>query len=147
MNTINLPFNSKLFEQYLKENNLTLMEFSRISGVSNQALYHAKNRSGISERFVKMLADYTDISVEEWTRDVPIDKYVEQYKDECEEVIMGLIGNIENRLSATLTNPTINEIMETVKNLIIESTYLGVMAQKNGNSGFVENAMKRRLAR
>lgn len=147
MTPSNYPFNSKLFDEYLKENNLTLLQFSRKSNISNQALYNAKNRGGISERFVTMLSEYTGISIEEWTKDVPLDIFMEAYKTESEEVIMGLVGNIENRLSTTLTQQTVTEIIQTVNDLIIESTYLGVMAERNKNSGFVERAMKRRLTR
>lgn len=147
MTPSNYPFNSKLFDEYLKENNLTLLQFSRKSNISNQALYNAKNRDGISERFVTMLSEYTGISIEEWTKDVPLDILAEAYKTESEEVIMGLVGNIENRLSTTLTQQTVTEIIQTVNDLIIESTYLGVMAERNKNSGFVERAMKRRLTR
>lgn len=143
----NYPFNSKLLEQYLKENDLTLLQLSRQSNISNQALYNAKNRGGISERFVTMLSEFTNIPIEEWTKDIPLDRIVEQYKTESEEVIMGLVGNIENRLSTTLTQQTVTEIIQTVNELIVESTYLGVMAERNKNSGFVERAMKRRLAR
>lgn len=147
MSQSNYPFNSKLFDEYLKENNLTLLQFSRKLNISNQALYNAKNRGGISERFVTMLSEYTGISIEEWTKDVPLDILAEAYKTESEEVIMGLVGNIENRLSTTLTQQTVTEIIQTVNDLIIESTYLGVMAERNKNSGFVERAMKRRLTR
>ena len=147
MTPSNYPFNSKLFDEYLKENNLTLLQFSRKSNISNQALYNAKNRGGISERFVKMLSEYTGISIDEWTKDVPLDILAEAYKTESEEVIMGLVGNIDNRLSTTLTQQTVTEIIQTVNDLIIESTYLGVMAERNKNSGFVERAMKRRLTR
>lgn len=145
--TKNYGFNAKLFDEYLKERKLTCLGFSKQSNISTQALSRALRGGGISERFVTLLAEYTEIPIEVWTTSVPTEKVLEEYKDESEEVIMGLVGNIENRLSTTLTQQTVKEIIQTVNDLIIESTYLGVMAERNKNSGFVERAMKRRLTR
>jgi hypothetical protein len=146
MNTQNVKFNIQLWEKMLKEEG-TAKDLCIKYDLPITSMYHAKSGRGISERLARILSEATDIPYEVWTQDKPSIEVVMEYLNESEEVIVGLVGNIKKRLSTTFSQPTINEINETINAIIIESSYLGVMAQKQGNTGFIEMAMKRRLQR
>lgn len=61
-----------------------------------------------------------------------------------EKIILGLIANVEKRLLVTNSKLFVNEIIEIIKEIVIESSYMGRNAHRDKQSGFIEIAVSKR---
>lgn len=61
-----------------------------------------------------------------------------------EEIIVGLKLKLEQKLLITHSKSYVNEIMDTVDELIIEAAYLGVHCKENHKEKFIVNSITKR---
>lgn len=61
-----------------------------------------------------------------------------------EEIICGLKKNIQDRLSICHSRVYVNEIMKTIDELVIESSYLGVNVKEVNKEEFIVSAITKR---
>lgn len=148
--------NAKLREIVKRQGSITAIgRKCNISSVVMVALCNGKNTHA-SEKVVHklemglklsrrefLLPDETEYNPKQ--RKAPTDN-APGFIQDSEDVLMGLKRKIEARLSTTHSNGFIQEIMGTVDDIIIESSYFGVNCQKNGMDNMIYNAVKKRVA-
>lgn len=86
---------------------------------------------------IDMIFSNTDAQVEDVVRD-------KTYIEVSEELMVGLKENIRTRLSNCHTKPYIEEILNIVDNIIIESAYMGVQLERDKQAQFIVLAAQRR---
>ena len=68
----------------------------------------------------------------------------EDYAKSSELILLGLTNNIRERLLKSHRKPFVDEIIQLVNGIIIESSYYGVQAQMNGETDHIVKAIQRR---
>ena len=144
--------NFDLIDEFI-EKEKSLIRFAQSCGVNPGRLQNCRSyQGGMDWDEVVKIAGYCGLTAEKIAivRDPKVARtYITKKNDEVEplsdseRVLMGLKENISKRLSMH-SLPFINEIQDIVNQIIIESSYLGVIANKSGQSDFVLNAVRRR---
>ena len=133
------------------ENYESLVQLAKISGVNPSKLQSAKQGSVLEKQECEKLCKEIKIPFEELC--TPKGKqrkydFNETYLEESEKILIGLKENIFKRLDTVGHNIHFKKQIEEVLNeIIVEATYLGVNAQIQGNTQFIENAMQKRRGR
>ena len=68
----------------------------------------------------------------------------EDYAKSSELILLGLTNNIREKLLRTHRKPFVDDIIQIVNGIIIESSYYGVQAEKFGETDHIVKAIKRR---
>lgn len=74
----------------------------------------------------------------------PTKKYVPLFLEDCDKTITGLKRKIEQRLLVSHSIEYVIAIMETVDDIIKESSYFGLECAKHGADSIVMNAVQKR---
>lgn len=133
------------------ENYSSLSELARICNIDARRLQSAKQGSVLEKSACEMLCKEIKIPFEELCTEKRKERNYEKsetYLEESEKILNGLKENIFKRLDTVGHNIYFKKQIEEVLNeLIVEATYLGVNAQIQGNTEFVEKAIQKRRGR
>jgi|GEM_PF-6533209 len=144
-----------LIQKFIEEDK-SIVKFAQYCGVNPTRLQNSRNQmTGLTWEEVIQIASYVGFTADKIcelkpkqrnagstvksTKENVVDEF-----SESEKLLDGLKAKIAKRLSTTHSSVFINEITDTVNDIIIEAAYLGVIASKIGRSKFIENAMLKR---
>ena len=132
--------NKFLLEEGL-ENYTNLVALANKAGIKPRVLQEARRGFPLNEEYCVKLCAELQIPFEEMCKEKPRKKmygsHHEEYLQEGEKMMIGL----KNRILSQAKGKDLEKMLDE---LIVEASYLGVNAHKNGNAEFIETAARKR---
>ena len=122
------------------ENYESLVHLAKKAGIKPRALQEARRGFPLNEEYCKLLCKEINIPFDELCKHKPRKTMYgnqDDYLEEADKMIVGL----KNRI---LSKGHIKGLEEMLNDLVLEASYLGVNAQKDGNAEFIETAVRKR---
>ena len=127
---------------------LTFKDVAKSVGISpntmNKIVYELR---GLELDYCKKIVDLIGCEFGDLFSKDPI-THIRESVDEVvvgERMIVGLRSNILKRIEVSHSYQFVNEVMGLVDDLIIESSYLGVVIERKKASSFIENAVIKKV--
>lgn len=131
--------NKFLLEEGL-ENYTNLVALANKAGIKPRVLQEARRGFPLNEEYCVKLCAELQIPFEEMCKEKPRKKLYgnqDDFLQEGEKMMVGLKSKILSQAKG-------KDLEKMLDELIVEASYLGVNAHKNGNAEFIETAARKR---